>query len=69
MGTSSVQGDRLGGIRPTGGKVLAILNAQVVCSWFYFPPHPTHALAAQGDIQGYGTGKDGVFDTTGDSSG
>ena len=49
--------------------MLAILNERVVCSWFYFPPHTTQALVAQGDTQGSGTGKDGVFPDTGDSRG
>ena len=48
---------------------MVILNARVVCSWFYFPPHPTQALAAQGDTQGSETGKDGVFPATGEFRG
>ena len=44
--------------------MLIILNAQCFCSWFYFPPHPPHVLAAQGDTQGSETGKDGVISDT-----
>ena len=49
---------------PGGGGGVAILNARAVCSWFYFPPHTTHALAAQGGTQGFGTWKDGVIRAT-----
>ena len=31
---------------PLGRGDLAILNARVVCSYFYFPPHPTQVLEA-----------------------
>ena len=48
---------------------MAILNERLICSWFYSTPHPTQALAAQGDTQCYGTGKDGVFTVTGESRG
>ena len=48
---------------------MAIINARVVYFWFYLPPHPVQALAAQGDAQGSGTGKDGVFTDTGESRG
>ena len=36
---------------------------------FYFPPNHTQALAYQGDTQGSGTGKDGVFPDMGDPRG
>ena len=48
MGGTYVQDVYLGCIWPTGGG-LAILNVRVLCSWFYFPPHPTQALAVQGE--------------------
>ena len=57
MGEAAVQYGRLGDIRPTGVKILAILNIRVVCSWFYFPPNPTQALADQGGTKGSGNGK------------
>ena len=49
------------------GKKMAILNAQVVCSWFYVTPNHTQALASQGGTQGSGTQKDGVSTATGES--
>ena len=54
---------------PPGGGGLSILNALVVCSWFYFFPHPTQALVTQEDTQGYGTVQYGVFTDTGESRG
>ena len=54
---------------PLGGKVWPSSTQRVVSYWFHFPPHPTHALAAHGDTQGSGTGKDGVFPATGESRG
>ena len=51
------------------GGILTILNARVICSLFYFPPHPTQALVDQGGTQCSGTGKDGVFPATGESRG
>ena len=50
-----------------GGWV--ILNAQVLCSWFWFSAHPTQSLVAQGGTQGFGVGKDGVLPVTGESRG
>ena len=69
MGKATVQYGLFGSIRTNGGKTFSIFNVRVVCSWFYFTPHPTQSLAAQGVAQGSGTGKEGVFPSTGESRG
>ena len=46
MGKDDIQDGLLGGIGPAGGKILAILNAQVVCSFLNFAPNTTQVLEA-----------------------
>ena len=69
MGKAAVQDGLLGGIWPTGGNILDILNARVIFSWFYFPSHPTQDWVDQGCTQGSGTGDDSVLPDKGDYRG